>query len=87
MTHLQRAIADLSAIQLARGIYAYESNDEGRSQWYAVDSADMHDYGRLLSRGQPDAYSIWCSETQATRLGACDDYDPRPTLRARYDKQ
>lgn len=86
MTDLRRALKNLSAVRIARNVYAYASNDEGPTLWYGVTSDDLRDYGRRLKRDEHDAYSLWCAATIADRLGSCYDYDPRPTLRRRLER-
>jgi len=82
-TDLRRAMEALSAVRLTRRYYAYEAADEGSPRWYAVTGDDLRDYGALLRRDEPDAYSVWCSSAPALRLGECRDCNPVPTLRAR----
>lgn len=61
------------AIELLSAIYDEDSDsyeyyaDETRCH-YRVDHFDMLALGELIARNEPDAYSIWCSETDCEEI-------------------
>lgn len=59
-THLSIGIDKLSGTRIERGIryYAHEIN-----AYVIVSEADVARLGAMLEAGEPDAYSVWCSET------------------------
>ena len=58
--HISIGIDTISGIRTERGIryYAHEIN-----AYVTVREADVARLGAMLEAGEPDAYSIWCSET------------------------
>lgn len=63
VTDLQRGIRHLDAERDGRGWYRYREIPGGPH--YRVTGDDLRDLGRRLRRGEPDAYSLWCTETMA----------------------
>jgi hypothetical protein len=62
---LQLAIVHLRARRVARG-YQYRDDATGR-EW--VSSAhDLIALGRMLARGEADAYSLWACDTVAREV-------------------
>lgn len=60
MTHFDIGLDKLSGTRTARGIRycAYEIG-----AYVIVSEADVARLGAMLEAGEPDAYSVWCSET------------------------
>ena len=64
--NITAAIAYLDARPLDEGgdWYAY---DEAEGT-YVVDDLDLEALGRALRAGTPDAYSLWCAETDTVTI-------------------
>ena len=59
-------INSLDAVKIGDHQYAYYAQETGA--WYLVDEFDIQNLGAALRAGKPDAYSIWCAGTPATRV-------------------
>lgn len=58
-SNLIRAITHLSARPHELGWQYY---DDGMQVWYVATVRELELLGAMLEEGQPDAYSVWCSE-------------------------
>ena len=66
MDPIKRAIDHLNAKQTADG-YVYR--DGTTCEYYLITEADLLSLGERLERGERDAYSLWCADTDVERLG------------------
>ena len=58
--HISIGIDKLSGTRTTSGI-RYYANEIGA--YVTVSEADVAQLGAMLEAGEPDAYSVWCSET------------------------
>lgn len=73
------AIHAHDAVRVLRDVYGFDcyvtSNhrvaifDDGTRSGWAVSPEDAEDLIARLAGGQPDAYSLWCGDTEAEELG------------------
>ena len=57
---LETAVEHLNAEEHSEG---YKYFDHATGLYWISDAIDVEDLGRRLQASEPDAYSVWCSDT------------------------
>lgn len=68
MTHTEIAIRYLNAIEIEPGQWAYY--DDATQSYWASRTGALQALGRMIARGERDAYSMWCSDYSASEMPA-----------------
>ena len=64
---LETAVEFLNAEKVEDG---YKYFDDASRKYWLVGEHDLEDLGRRLQANEPDAYSLWCSDTVSEEYAA-----------------